>query len=49
MSEKERTLPFLFGNLGNGLDGGFNLCFGVESTQAKSDCSVWKSPNGAMG
>ena len=49
-SERTRREPLsFFGNLEDGLDGGFNVCFGVENTQSKSDRSLWKSPDGVMG
>lgn len=38
-----------FGNLGDRLDGSFDVPVGIKSTQAKSDCSLWKSPNRVMG
>ena len=47
-TEQERTLLFLFGNLGDGSNGDFDVCFGVKNTQAKSDGPLWKSSNGAM-
>ena len=47
-TEKEKTLPFLLGNQGGGLDGGFDLCFGVKNAQAKSDRSLWEGPNGVV-
>jgi hypothetical protein len=42
-------LSLFFRNLGDGLDGSFDVHIGVESAQAKSDRSPWESPNGVVG
>src|SRR4030042_4060679 len=42
-------LSLFFGNQGDGLESGFDLLFGVESAQAKSDRSLWEGPNGGVG